>query len=95
MSEKKMRLVLVIGLEKDEENGDVAHLGMEMTRENGEMLLREQEECGLLCDGGALETLINCYAMVNGYRRGYFVNAYEYEETAGEADGLEGGAQDE
>ena len=68
-------LLITIGLQRDEEKGDVAILPVQMSDENAVRVILEEEECALVREGGALYNLINAYAELCGYQRGWFVRA--------------------
>ena len=74
-------LVITIGLQRDEENGDVSAVVVEMTEENAVKLLSEQEESALCAEGGAVANLVNAYAVLCGYQCGWFVSAALIKEN--------------
>lgn len=79
-------LIITVGLQRDNENGDVSAVVVNMTVENAEKILTEQGDCSLVADGGALTELLNAYALLCGYQCAVFLLAEEYEEEENEAD---------
>lgn len=84
--ENTVTLLVEIGLQRDVEGGDVAGVVVEMTKWNAAKVIQGQENCELLNEGGALFNLINAYALLNGYQRGWFVRAALIDQKGEKAD---------
>lgn len=83
--ENTVTLLITVGLQHDEENGDVVGVVVGMEKWNAAKVIQEQESCELLNEGGALFNFINAYALLNGYQCGWFVKAEILEEKENEA----------
>ena len=78
--ENKVKLLIELGLQRDEDQGDVAVVAFDLPRSVAERVCREQENCQLLSECGDLTSLLNAYAVMNGYQCAWFVSA-EMEES--------------
>ncbi len=79
--ENKVKLLIEIGLQRDEDNGDVSIVAFDVPDGVAERVCEEQEKCTLLNEGGELTKLLNAYAVVNGYERAYFISASMVEDS--------------
>ena len=79
--ENKVNLLIELGLQRDEDQGDVAVVAFDLPRSVAERVCREQENCQLLSECGDLTSLLNAYAVMNGYQCAWFISA-EMEESA-------------
>ena len=73
--ENKVNLLIELGLQRDEDQGDVAVVAFDLPRSVAERVCREQENCQLLSECGDLTSLLNAYAVMNGYQCAWFVSA--------------------
>lgn len=78
--ENKVNLHIELGLQRDEDQGDVAVVAFDLPRSVAERVCREQESCQLLLECGDLTRLLNAYAVMNGYQCAWFISA-EMEES--------------
>ena len=79
--ENKVKLLIELGLQRDEDQGDVAVVAFDLPRSVAERVCREQESCQLLSESGDLTRLLNAYAIMNGYQCAWFISA-QMEENA-------------
>lgn len=79
--ENKVKLVMEIGLQRDEERGDVSIVAFDVPVGVAERVCEEQEKCALLSENGELTKLLNAYALVNGYQCAWFVSATMQESA--------------
>ena len=68
-------VIITVGLQKDEEQGDLGAVLLELPREKADELLREQANSVLLSDEAPLGELLNKYAVIHGYECAYFLRA--------------------
>ena len=73
--ENKVKLLIELGLQRDEDQGDVAVVAFDLPRSVAERVCREQESCQLLSECGDLTSLLNAYAVMNGYQCAWFISA--------------------
>ena len=53
--ENKANVIIELGLQRDEENGDVAAFAFDLPKGVAERVCLEQEKCELLCEGGRFQ----------------------------------------
>ena len=80
--ENKVKLLIELGLQRDEDQGDVAVAAFDLPRSVAERVCREQESCQLLSECGDLTRLLNAYAVMNGYQCAWFVSAEMQDDSA-------------
>ncbi len=73
--ENKVKLLIEIGLQRDEERGDVSVVAFDVPVGVAERVCEEQEKCALLSESGELTKLLNAYAVINGYQCAWFIFA--------------------
>ena len=73
--ENKVKLLIELGLQRDEDQGDVGAVAFDLPRSVAERVCREQESCQLLSECGDLTKLLNAYAVMNGYQCAWFISA--------------------
>lgn len=73
--ENKVKLLIELGLQRDEDQGDVAVVAFDLPRSVAERVCREQESSQLLSECGDLTSLLNAYAVMNGYQCAWFISA--------------------
>lgn len=79
--ENKVKLLIEIGLQRDEDNGDVSVVAFDVPSGVAERVCQEQDKCQLLSESGDLTMLLNAYAVINGYQCAWFISA-SMEENA-------------
>ena len=80
--ENKVKLLFELGLQRDEDQGDVAVVAFDLPRSVAERVCREQESCQLLSECGDLTRLLNAYAVMNGYQCAWFISSTMQEDSA-------------
>lgn len=80
--ENKVKLLIELGLQRDEDQGDVAVVAFDLPRSVAERVCREQESCQLLSECGDLTRLLNAYAVMNGYQCAWFISAEMQDDSA-------------
>ena len=80
--ENKVKLLIELGLQRDEDQGDVAVVAFDLPRSVAERVCREQESCQLLSECGDLTRLLNAYAVMNGYQCAWFISATMQDDSA-------------
>ena len=73
---KKVFLRLKFALEETEESGIIGQIATEMSEENASEVLSKQEHSALVC--GPIKQMLDAYAVLNGYKRAYFIKAFPY-----------------
>ena len=73
--ENKAKLLMEIGLQRDEDHGDVSVVAFDVPIGVAKRVCEEQEQCALLSESGELTKLLNSYALVNGYQCAWFISA--------------------
>ncbi len=80
--ENKVKLLIELGLQRDEDQGDVAVVAFDLPRSVADRVCREQESCQLLSECGDLTSLLNAYAVMNGYQCAWFISAEMQDDSA-------------
>lgn len=80
--ENKVKLLIELGLQRDEDQGDVAVIAFDLPRSVAERVCRDQESCQLLSECGDLTKLLNAYAVMNGYQCAWFISATMQDDSA-------------
>lgn len=73
-------IIIVVGLQRNVDEGDVGYLSLTLPQEVAARLLAEQEDCALLNECGDLTEMLNAYAVLCGYQCAIFVCAAEGED---------------
>lgn len=73
--ENMVNLIITVGLQRDIDSGDVVLISLPVLTSVAERVCREQENCQLLSECGDLTSLLNAYAVMNGYQCAWFVSA--------------------
>lgn len=78
--ENMTEIIIVVGLQRNVDEGDVVYLSLSLPQKVAAKLLAEQESCALLNECGDLTELLNAYAVLCGYQCAIFVCAAEAED---------------
>ena len=74
-------IIIVVGLQRNVDEGDVGYLSLSLPQEVAARLLAEQEDCALLNECGDLTELLNAYAALCGYQCAWFICAEGMEDA--------------
>lgn len=79
--ENTVNIIITLGLQSDEEGGDVVGLVLPVTETAAMKTIEEQEKESFFKDNEPFLQMINAYARLCGYQRGLFVEAKLFDEA--------------